>query len=91
VSPDLDAPAMRVIDQEQVGFRVFRQISERYVLAISDEIHEGDRLLIEHLQKSGWSTPVLNGRLPVQVCGGQEDAALRFDEAPEFGCDAGLP
>jgi hypothetical protein len=91
LAPDLDAPARRVIDQEQMRLRILGQIAAGDVLAVAAEIREGQGLAIEHAQEACRAAAMLDIRLPGGARGAEEDAGLRADEGGELGRDLGLP
>ena len=64
---------------------IVREIAQRDVLPVADEVGEADRLVVEHLEKAGRAAAVLNVRLTVRVRGGEKNARLRRDEAARSG------
>ena len=79
------------VDQKEMGLVIFGKVALRDVLLVADEISKADSLVIEHLEKPGRATAVLDIGLPFTIYGRKKNARLRLDEACEVGIDAGLP
>ena len=50
--PELDALAIGVVDQEQMGFRILGEVALSDELPIAAKVGEGDGLLVEHAQEA---------------------------------------
>ena len=88
LAPDLDAPAVRVVDQKEIGLGIVGKIALRDELPVAGEVGEGDGLLVEHAEEPGRPAAMLDVGLAVAVRGGEKDARLRFDESLKVGRDA---
>ncbi len=91
LAPDLDAPALRIVDQEEIRLGTVAEVALGDVLAVAGEIREGDRPIVEHPQKAGRAATVLDVGLALLVGSGDEDARLRHDEFFKIGRDARSP
>ena len=70
-SPNLDAAPVRIVDQEDVGLGVVREIALRDELPVAGIIDEADGLLVEYTQEACWPPAVLDVRLSLHTCGGE--------------------
>ncbi len=89
LAPDFDAPAGRVIDQEELRARVLGEVAEGDELPVADEIDEAERRFVEDAQESLPPAAVLDVRLALAARGREEHAGLLRDELSEFVRDAG--
>ena len=62
------APAVTIVDEKEMRLGMLGQIALSDVLTIAGEIGEGDRLIVEHAQKSWWAAAMPNIQLPFDVC-----------------------
>src|ERR1043166_4190925 len=90
-APNLHALAVGVVDQEQKGICVVREIPERDVLAVAGVIDEAERDVVDDPQEAGRAAAVLHVRLPGRVGGGEEHARLRLDERTQIRRDGRCP
>jgi hypothetical protein len=78
---------MCVVDKKQAHTMVLQQVASRDVLAISDEVDERQRVIVERADKSLRTAAMLNVRLAVRatgcqkrgIDGGEEGAKLVID------------
>ena len=90
VSPQFDAAAGGVVDQEQESAGILRQIAERDVLLVAAVVGEGQRRLVDDLDESFRAAAVLGIGLPERI-GGREDRAVDLrQERGEVGVTAVL-
>ena len=70
LAPDLDALAVRVIDQEQKGLRVVGEVALGDALPVAAVAGEGDGPLVQHPQEPGRPAAMLNSRAarPRSLC-----------------------
>lgn len=72
-APDFQPPAAFVVDDEQQNPIVFRQIPDRDVLLVAGKIGEGQRAIVEHLEKARRSAAVLDVRPAIAARGADEE------------------
>ena len=90
-APQLDPLLVGVIHQEDERLRVLRQVAERDVLAVAAEVGEGQRLVVQHLQKAGRAAPVLDVRLPLGAGRAQVEHIQPRQELGQVRRHTGLP
>ena len=91
LAPDLDALAVRIVDQEQMRLGVVGQIAAGDILPVAGKIGKGDRLVVEHVQEAGRAAAMLDVGLAVGARRRQEHAGLGGDEGSEVRRDGCAP
>ena len=86
-APQLDATAVEIVEQEDVGLRVLGQIPLRDVLPVAGKIRERQRLLVDHLQETRRPAAMLDIGLAVGRRRCQQEARLRGDELGQIRRD----
>ena len=90
-APNLDAPTMDVVDQEQVCLGVFRKVAAGDELAVPDKIDKSDGVVVNDLQEARWPAAVLDVRLTVSIRRRHKDAGLGFYKSFQVIADVCLP
>lgn len=62
VSPDLETSLVGIVQEEQRDFVVSAKVADAHILAVSTQVQERQRLVVEHLQEAALSTSELNVR-----------------------------
>jgi hypothetical protein len=91
LAPDLDAPPLCIVDEEQMCLGILGQVAEGDGLAVPGEIGEAQRVLIQRSQEAPRAAPMLDVGLALAIGRSQKEAARGSNEGPERGCDPGLP
>ena len=91
LATDLDAPAMRVVDHEEMSLGIVGEIALGNVLLVAGEFCEADELVVEHPQRAARAATMLDVRLALFVSGADEDARLSRDELCKVGRDTRVP
>jgi hypothetical protein len=87
LAPDFESSPTGIVNQEEMGFRIFANVTKRDVLPIASVIDETDGRFIDHAQETRRASPVLNVGLAGSVGGRQENPGLIFDEGFELRRD----
>src|SRR5262249_2614302 len=85
--PDLDAPLLGVVHQEDERLRVLRQVVDADVLPVALEVVERERLLVEHPQEALRPAAVLDVGLAVGAGGGEIERVALRDELAQPAVD----
>ena len=90
-APDLDAAAVGIIHQEDIGLVVLGQVAGGDVLAVAAEIGEAEGLVVEGLEETRGPTAMLDIGLALGGGGGQVEGVALAEERGEVFGDAVAP
>ena len=90
-APQLHAPALRVVHDEDEGLGVLGQVAGGDVLAVALEVGEAQRVLVEDAQEARRAAAMLHVGLAVGAGGGEIERAHLGQEAGEIGRDGRAP
>src|SRR5579863_7261993 len=84
-APDLEAPRVGIVHQEEEGAIILGQVAGGYVLPIAGVIGKTERVIIDHANEALRAAAMLHVRLAGGIGGCQVDAVALRDDVCEIG------